>query len=74
MQQQGQHIKFASFAYPFSNYLCIIFMLAILVVMAFSPEMQIAVWMLPAWVVCLSIAYLLKKRQEKQIANSVVLD
>jgi len=74
MQQHGQQSKFASFAYPLSNYLCIVFMLAILVVMAVSPDMQIAVWMLPIWVLCLTIAYLIKKRQKKVITPNVVLD
>lgn len=74
MQQQQQSTKFPSFAYPFTNYLCIIFMFGILCVMALTPDMQIAVLMVPAWIFCLTIAYIIKKRQEKAIAAAVVLD
>lgn len=74
MDQQQQTTKFPSFAYPLTNYLCIVFMLGILCVMALTPDMQIAVLMVPGWIFCLTIAYMIKKRQEKVTASSVVLD
>lgn len=74
MDQQQQTTKFPSFAYPLTNYLCILFMFGILCVMALTPDMQIAVLMVPGWIFCLTIAYIIKKRQEKVTANSVVLD
>lgn len=74
MQTQGQTTKFPSIAYPFSNYLCIIFMLGILVVMSFTENMRIAVMMIPAWILCLMLAYYLKQRKLKNAQQNVVLN
>ncbi|MDF2417252.1 amino acid permease [Acinetobacter beijerinckii] len=71
MQVQGQSTKFPSIAYPFSNYLCIIFMLGILVVMSLTPDMRIAVMMIPAWILCLMLAYYLKQRKLRNAQPSV---
>ncbi|MCU4387733.1 amino acid permease [Acinetobacter haemolyticus] len=73
MQAQGQTTKFPSIAYPFSNYLCIVFMLGILVVMSLSPDMRIAVMMIPAWILCLMLAYAVKLRKLKNAQPSVAL-
>ncbi|MCM1958906.1 amino acid permease [Acinetobacter modestus] len=73
MQAQGVTSKFPSIAYPFSNYLCIVFMLGILVVMSLTPDMRIAVMMIPAWILCLMFAYFLKQRKLRNAQPSVVL-
>ncbi|MGG2097654.1 amino acid permease [Acinetobacter haemolyticus] len=73
MQAQGQTTKFPSIAYPFSNYLCIAFMLGILVVMSLSPDMRIAVMMIPAWILCLMLVYAVKLRKLKNAQPSVAL-
>ncbi|WP_436872847.1 amino acid permease [Acinetobacter haemolyticus] len=73
MQTQRQTTKFPSIAYPFSNYLCIVFMLGILVVMSLSPDMRIAVMMIPAWILCLMLAYAVKLRKLKNAQPSVAL-
>ncbi|MEB6677236.1 amino acid permease [Acinetobacter haemolyticus] len=73
MQAQRQTTKFPSIAYPFSNYLCIVFMLGILVVMSLSPDMRIAVMMIPAWILCLMLAYAVKLRKLKNAQPSVAL-
>ncbi len=54
---------FPSIAYPFSNYLCIIFMFGILVIMSQTPGMRVAVMMLPIWISILTIAYFFKNRK-----------
>ncbi|WAU75297.1 amino acid permease [Acinetobacter sp. TR3] len=71
MQAQGVISKFPSIAYPFSNYLCIVFMLSILVVMSLTPDMRIAVMMIPAWILCLMFAYFLKQRKLRNSQPSV---
>ena len=53
---------FPAIAYPITNYICIIFMLAILVVMWMTPDMQIAVILIPFWLICLTLAYCLKPK------------
>ncbi|AOA58508.1 amino acid permease [Acinetobacter larvae] len=60
MQQQHKSSLFPSIAYPLTNYLCVIFMLGILVVMWMTPDMRIAVILIPIWLICLIIAYKLK--------------
>ncbi|MGA6135754.1 amino acid permease [Acinetobacter dispersus] len=74
MQAQGITTKFPSIAYPFSNYLCIIFMLSILVVMSMTADMRIAVMMIPAWILCLMLAYFLKQRKLRNAQPSVALN
>ena len=57
---------FPAIAYPITNYICIIFMLAILVVMWMTPDMQIAVILIPFWLICLTLAYCLKPKITNQ--------
>lgn len=74
MQQQQQSTLFPSLAYPFTNYLCIAFMLGILVIMSLTPDMRIAVYMIPAWVGCLSLAYWMKQRKHKAAEANLILN
>ena len=55
--------QFPSIAYPFTNYLCIIFMCGILLIMSQTPDMRIAVIMIPVWIAVLSIAYFFKNKK-----------
>jgi aromatic amino acid transport protein AroP len=54
---------FPSIAYPLSNYLCIAFMCGILLIMSLTPDMRIAVWMIPIWISILLIAYFFQKKK-----------
>ncbi len=74
MLAQGETTKFPSIAYPFSNYLCIVFMLGILVVMSLTADMRIAVMMIPAWILCLMLAYAVKLRKLRNAEPNVVLN
>lgn len=74
MLAQGEKTKFPSIAYPFSNYLCIVFMLGILVVMSLTADMRIAVMMIPAWILCLMLAYAVKLRKLRNAEPNVVLN
>ncbi|ENU20164.1 hypothetical protein F994_01221 [Acinetobacter bohemicus ANC 3994] len=62
--------QFPSILYPFTNYLCIVFMCGILVIMSQTPDMRIAVLMIPVWISALSIAYFFQTR--KVMANQLV--
>lgn len=55
---------FPSIAYPLTNYICVIFMLCILVIMWMTPDMRIAVMLIPVWITCLSLAYWLKIKKK----------
>lgn len=54
---------FPSIAYPLSNYLCIAFMCGILLIMSLTPDMRIAVWMIPIWISILLMAYFFQKKK-----------
>ena len=71
MKKQAITTEFASVAYPFTNYLCIVFMAGILVIMSYTPGMRVAVVMIPIWVGILSVAYFFKRRKEHR---SAILD
>jgi len=51
MQQEKRQALFPSIAAPWSNYLTIAFVVGILVIMAVSEEMRMAVILLPVWLV-----------------------
>lgn len=70
MIQMNAATQFPSIFYPFSNYLCIVFMCGILVIMSQTPGMHIAVLMIPVWISVLLIAYFFKTR--KITANQLV--
>ena len=55
--------QFPSIAYPFTNYVCIIFMGGILLIMSQTPDMRIAVLMIPVWISLLLIAYFFKNKK-----------
>ncbi|MEH0833920.1 amino acid permease [Pectobacterium cacticida] len=43
--------------FPLTNYLCIVFILALLAVMALTPEMRISVWLIPLWLLVIYAGY-----------------
>ncbi|MBB3256587.1 AAT family amino acid transporter/aromatic amino acid transport protein AroP [Paraburkholderia bannensis] len=48
---------FRSLGYPFTNYLCLVFLAGILVVMYLIPDLRISVWLIPVWLLVLAGAY-----------------
>jgi len=67
-QKQAERIKtkFPSFIYPLSNYICLIFLVGILVIM-WITGMKLPVELIPGWLVLLYLCYLLVKRKQKQV-------
>ena len=57
---------FPTLIYPISNYICIVFLLGILVVMWLTPDMRIAVMLIPLWIGCLTLTYWFKQRSKTQ--------
>lgn len=59
--------KFPSFIYPVSNYICLVFLIGILVIM-WITGMKMSVELIPGWIILLYVCYLLvKRKKEKQI-------
>jgi len=62
--QRTQHVtKFPSLFYPAANYFCFAFFAGLLVLMAQMPDMQLAVIILPIWLILLRIAYSWRKKR-----------
>ncbi len=60
--QQGVKTRFPALFYPLGNWICLLFMAGILVIMAITPGMAISVWLIPLWMILLSVGYIFKKR------------
>jgi len=58
--REGITPKFKALLYPFGNYLCLVFLAAILVIMYITPDIQISVILIPVWLVVLGVSYKLK--------------
>lgn len=68
MGEQGVVPSFKTFWFPFSNYLCLAFMLVIVGVMLAIPDMRPSVYAMPVWVGILFAAYWLRSRKAKALA------
>ncbi|MBB5644082.1 amino acid permease [Pedobacter cryoconitis] len=68
-QKQAEQVKtkFPSFIYPLSNYICLIFLVGILVIM-WITGMKLPVELIPGWLILLYLCYLLVKRKKQQQA------
>ena len=69
-RREGVEPKFKALLYPVGNYICLLFMAAILVIMAITPGMAISVWLIPVWLVILGIGYWIKNQQSGKSVNA----
>ncbi len=61
-QQQGVVSRFPALFYPVGNWVCLLFMVAVLVIMLMTPGMAISVYLIPVWIAILGIGYLFKQK------------
>ncbi|MBU9848401.1 aromatic amino acid transporter AroP [Rahnella ecdela] len=69
-RREGVEPKFKALLYPVGNYICLLFMAAILVIMAMTPGMAISVWLIPVWLVVLGIGYWIKNQRSGKSVNA----
>lgn len=62
LRQQGRQPAFPSPWAPWSNLLCLLFMAGLLAVMALTPGIRMALWLIPIWALALAGLYLLRRR------------
>lgn len=67
--KEGIEPKFKALWYPFGNYLCLIFLLLILVIILLTDGIRISVILMPFWVLFLWIGFLLTKFRKQNRAN-----
>lgn len=61
----GIQTKFPSFIYPLSNYICLVFLIGILVIM-WITGLKMSVELIPAWLLLLYVCFLLVKRNKQK--------
>lgn len=69
MQQQQHITKFKSILTPWSNYLTIGFIFAILLIMSLTPDMRLAVMLVPIWLALLALVYVLKYKKKAVLST-----
>lgn len=60
---EGKTTLFQSLGYPFTNYLCLVFLAGILVIMYLTPGLRISVYLIPVWLAALGIGYWIKQNK-----------
>jgi aromatic amino acid transport protein AroP len=63
-QQQGVTPRFPALLYPLGNWICLLFMAAVLVIMLMTDGMAISVYLIPVWLVVLASAICLKRKAQ----------
>lgn len=58
--------KFPSFLYPISNYVCMVFLLAILAIMTITG-MHVSVILIPVWLILLYISFKIVQKNKQQL-------
>ncbi|ATD61718.1 MAG: amino acid permease [Janthinobacterium svalbardensis] len=62
---EGKTTLFQSLGYPFTNYLCLVFLAGILVIMYLTPGLRISVYLIPVWLGALGVGYWIRQRKAK---------
>lgn len=63
--REGVERRFKALWYPYGNYLCLVFLMLILVIMYLTDGIQISVLMMPAWIALLWCGFMLTRRKSK---------
>ena len=65
-KRTNHQTRFQSLAYPFTNYLCLAFLISVVGMMATFDDMRLAVIILPIWIaiICVGFYYIKSRRSE----------
>ena len=66
MNRTGQVPLFKALWYPYGNYICLAFVVFILVVMLMIPGIQVSVYAIPVWVAFMAVCYWIKNKRSAQ--------
>lgn len=64
-ERVGHPTKFHSIAYPFTNYLCMAFMIGVVGMMATLEDMRLAVIVMPIWIAIICVGWYYRKSQKE---------
>ena len=71
MNRTGQVPLFKALWYPYGNYVCLAFVVFILVIMLMIPGIQVSVYAIPVWVAFMWVCYGIKNKRVAQRALEV---
>lgn len=63
IDKNNQKSKFPSFFYPITNYICLLFLLGVMIMMWYTGQ-KISVELIPIWLILLYVTYVLVKRNK----------
>ncbi|WP_300629551.1 amino acid permease [Pseudomonas sp.] len=66
MNRTGQVPLFKALWYPYGNYICLAFVVFILVIMLMIPGIQLSVYAIPVWVAFMAVCYWIKNKRRAQ--------
>jgi len=66
---KGEKTIFPAFLYPFTNYICLIFLVGVLIIM-WMTGLKTSVELIPIWLIFLWLCYFLKRLAEKKKGTS----
>ncbi len=64
MDQRGVVTHFKAIFYPYGNYLCLLFLAAILIIMLMTPDIRVSVLLIPVWVAFIWFGFCLSQRRK----------
>lgn len=64
----GQKSSFLAPFFPISNYLCMAFIVVLLITMILIPETRISIWMIPVWLLVIFVLY----RKKNTVSQTVI--
>ncbi|RMT93389.1 hypothetical protein ALP39_04838 [Pseudomonas marginalis pv. marginalis] len=68
MNRTGQVPLFRALWYPYGNYVCLAFVVFILVIMLMIPGIQVSVYAIPVWVAFMAVCYWIKNKRSAEAA------
>jgi aromatic amino acid transport protein AroP len=72
MNRTGQVPLFKALWYPYGNYVCLAFVVFILVIMLMIPGIRVSVYAIPVWVAFMAVCYGIKnKRMAQKLVGAV---
>ena len=71
LNRTGQKPLFKALWYPYGNYVVLAFVVLILGIMLQIPGIQVSVYAIPVWLLCMFVAYVIKSRRKGVITEAV---
>ncbi|WHU40567.1 amino acid permease [Pseudomonas fulva] len=71
LNRTGQKPLFQALWYPYGNYVVLAFVVLILGIMLQIPGIQVSVYAIPVWLLCMFVAYVIKSRRKGVITEAV---